>query len=262
MEEGIGKGESTTASRLCSSPEAVQLLQKVIAEIMGTYFIIFAGCGSVVVNKLYDGSITFPGICVVWGLIVMVMVYSVGHISGAHFNPAVTITFALFRHFPLKQVPIYIVAQMLGSILASGTLYCLFDVTREAYFGTVPVGPHCRSLIIEIIISYLLMFVISGVATDNRAVGELAGFAVGMTIVLNVFVAGPISGASMNPARSIGPALVMHVYEGLWIYVVGPIAGTILGGFAYNLIRFTDKPLSELTKSSSFMKSLSRSNAR
>ncbi|XVF43636.1 hypothetical protein PTKIN_Ptkin02bG0056200 [Pterospermum kingtungense] len=262
MEEGIGKGDSTSASRLCSSPEAVQLLQKVIAEILRTYFIIFAGCGSVVVNKLYDGSVTFPGVCVVWGLIVMVMVYSVGHISGAHFNPAVTIVFAIFRHFPLKQVPIYIVAQVLGSILASETLYLVFDVNREAYFGTVPVGPHRRSLILEIIVSYLLMFVISGVATDNRAIGELAGIAVGMTIMLNVFVAGPISGASMNPARSIGPAIVMRVYDGLWIYVVGPIVGTVLGGFSYNLIRFTDKPLSELTKSTSFMKSLSRRNGR
>ncbi|OMO60598.1 Major intrinsic protein [Corchorus capsularis] len=265
MEKGKAKGESSsspsTAHNLCYSPEAVQLLQKVIAEIIGTYFVIFAGCGSVVVNKMYGETITFPGICVVWGLIVMVMIYSVGHISGAHFNPAVTITFAIFRHFPLKHVPIYMVAQFLGSILASGTLCLIFDVKPEAYYGTVPVGSHSRSLVIEIIISFLLMFVVSGVATDSRAVGELAGIAVGMTIVINVFVAGPISGASMNPARSIGPALVMRIYKGVWVYVVGPILGTILGGFAYNLIRFTDKPLSELTKSASLVKSLSKTRS-
>ncbi|KAI3433165.1 uncharacterized protein J3R85_007046 [Psidium guajava] len=211
----------------------------------------FAGCGSVAVNKIY-GSVSFPGICVVWGLIVMVMVYSVGHISGAHFNPAVTVTFAIFRHFPYKQVPMYIVAQLLGSILASGTLCLLLDVDSKSFFGTVPTGSNIRSLAIEIIISFLLMFVISGVATDNRSIGELAGIAVGMTIMLNVFVAGPVSGASMNPARSIGPAVAMHIYKGLGCTLLGPFVGTILGGFAYNLIRATDKPLGELTKSVSF----------
>ncbi|GAY54704.1 hypothetical protein CUMW_158790 [Citrus unshiu] len=233
-----------------------------IAEVIGTYFLIFTGCGSVAVNKIY-GSVTFPGICVVWGLIVMVMIYSVGHISGAHFNPAVTITFAIFRHFPRKQasfsyVPIYIVAQLLGSVLASGSLYLIFDVKDEAFFGTIPVGTNVQSFVLEIIISFLLMFVISGVATDNRSIGELAGIAIGMTILLNVLVAGPVSGASMNPARSLGPAIVMHQYKGLWVYIAGPIIGTILGGLAYNMIRFTDKPLREITKSGSFLKSFSR----
>ncbi|BFG17194.1 hypothetical protein CerSpe_034680 [Prunus speciosa] len=256
MEEGGSSGTDSTNSGICSSSEIVQLTQKVIAEVIGTYFVIFIGCGSVAVNKIY-GSVTFPGIAITWGLIVMVMVYAVGHISGAHFNPAVTVTFAIFRHFPIKEVPLYVVAQVLGSILASGTLCLLLDVPQTAYFGTLPVGSDIRSLIIEIIASFLLMFVISGVATDNRAIGELAGIAVGMTIVIDVFVAGPVSGASMNPARSLGPAIVMHTYKGLWIYFVGPIVGTVLGGFAYNLIRFTDKPLRELTRSASFIKSLS-----
>ncbi|KAL9453387.1 hypothetical protein AB3S75_009066 [Citrus x aurantiifolia] len=257
---------TTPASTKCSkisdarnsSPSPVlQLLQKAIAEVIGTYFLIFTGCGSVAVNKIY-GSVTFPGICVVWGLIVMVMIYSVGHISGAHFNPAVTITFAIFRHFPRKQVPIYIVAQLLGSVLASGSLYLIFDVKDKAFFGTIPVGTNVQSFVLEIIISFLLMFVISGVATDNRSIGELAGIAIGMTILLNVLVAGPVSGASMNPARSLGPAIVMHQYKGLWVYIAGPIIGTILGGLAYNMIRFTDKPLREITKSGSFLKSFSR----
>ncbi|KAG6715262.1 hypothetical protein I3842_05G242200 [Carya illinoinensis] len=120
----------------------------------------------------------------------MVMVYSVGHISGAHFNPAVTITFAIFRQFPVKQVPLYIFAQMLGSALGSATLCALFPIDKKSFFGTVPVGSNLQSLLLEIIISFLLMFVISGVSTDNRAIGELAGIAVGMTITLNVFVAG------------------------------------------------------------------------
>jgi len=257
--EGGDDSSSNTNENLgvCNSSEMVQLIQKVIAEVIGTYFLIFAGCGSVVVNKIY-GSVSFPGICVVWGLIVMVIIYSVGHISGAHFNPAVTITFAIFRRFPIKQVPLYILAQMIGSVLASATLCAIFPVDKKSFFGTTPVGSNFQSLIIEIIISFLLMFVICGIATDNRAIGELAGLAVGMTITLNVFVAGPVSGASMNPARSIGPAILTHMYEGLWVYVLGPLVGTIFGGFAYNMIRFTDKPLRELTKSGSFLKSMSK----
>jgi len=250
-------GGSSATDRICSSSEMVQLIQKVIAEAIGTYMLIFAGCGSVVVNKIY-GSVTFPGICVVWGLIVMVMIYSLGHISGAHFNPAVTITHSIFRRFPLKQVPLYILAQFLGSILASATLCGIFTVHKEDFFGTVPTGSNLQSLVIEIIISFLLMFVICGVATDNRAIGELAGIAVGMTILLNVLVAGPVSGASMNPARSLGPALVVHVYKGLWVYIIGPPIGTVFGALAYHIIRFTDKPLREITKSSSFLKSMSR----
>ncbi|KAF3444346.1 hypothetical protein FNV43_RR14037 [Rhamnella rubrinervis] len=259
VEEGAYKSTPNKANDnigFCSSAPVVTIAQKFIAEVIGTYFVVFAGCGSVAVNKIY-GEVTFPGVCVTWGLIVMVMNYSVGHISGAHFNPAVTITFAIFRRFPSLEVPVYIAAQLMGSILASGTLALLFEITPKAYFGTVPVGSNAQSLVLEIIISFLLMFVISGVSTDNRAIGEMAGIAVGMTILLNVFVAGRISGASMNPARSIGPAIVKHVYKGLWVYIVGPIIGTIAGGFAYNLIRFTDKPLGQLTRTGSFFKSAS-----
>ncbi|XP_042498328.1 probable aquaporin NIP-type [Macadamia integrifolia] len=261
MEAGTQTTTTTrkdSESRVCASSAVVVLTQKFIAEVIGTYFVIFAGCGSVVANKMYGGSVTFPGICVTWGLIVMVMVYSVGHISGAHFNPAVTLTFAIFRHFPWGQVPLYMLAQVLGSIFASGTLSLVFDVKPKHFFGTTPTGTDLQSLAIEIVISFLLMFVISGVAMDNRAIGELAGIAVGMTIMLNVFVAGPVSGASMNPARSLGPAIVMHTYKGLWVYILGPPIGTILGALAYNLIRFTDKPLRELTKSGSFLKSISK----
>ncbi|CAJ1970830.1 unnamed protein product [Sphenostylis stenocarpa] len=244
-------GVSPSPSRIfelhhCCSNRVATLTQKVIAELIGTYFVVFAGCGSVAANKIY-GSITFPGICVTWGLIVMVMIYTVTHISGAHFNPAVTITLAIFRRFPYKQVPLYIFAQLLGSILASGTLALMLDATPKTFFGTVPVGSNGQSLGAEIIITFLLMFVISAVTTDDRAVGDFAGAVVGMTIMLNVFVAGPVSGASMNPARSIGPALIIHVYKGLWIYIVGPIIGAIAGALAYNFLRSTDKPPSEET---------------
>ncbi|XP_027348308.1 probable aquaporin NIP-type [Abrus precatorius] len=253
IEEGGVKAQRD--SGFCGSPEVVQVIQKVIAEVIGTYFLVFAGCCSVVLNKIEgsEGTITFPGICAVWGLTVMILVYSLGHISGAHFNPAVTVSFAIYRHFPLKQVPLYLIAQVLGSILASGTLYLLFDLNEKSYFGTVPTGSQIQSLVFELLTSFLLMFVVSAVSTDNRAIGELAGIAVGMTVLIDVFIAGPVSGASMNPARSLGPALVMHIYDGFWIYIVGPFVGAILGASVYNLIRFTDKPLRELSSRPSFL---------
>ncbi|XP_061355612.1 probable aquaporin NIP-type [Gastrolobium bilobum] len=262
MEEGGLKPQMDSDSGFCGSAEVTQVIQKVIAELIGTYFLVFAGCCSVVLNKIEEskGTITFPGICIVWGLSVMILVYALGHISGAHFNPAVTVSFAIYRHFPLKQVPMYLIAQALGSILGSGTLRLLFDLDENSYFGTVPSGSHVQSLVFEILTSFLLMFVVSAVSTDNRAIGELAGIAVGMTVLIDVFIAGPVSGASMNPARSLGPALVMHVYDGFWIYIVGPFLGAILGASAYNLIRFTDKPLREISKSSSFLKSVSRAS--
>lgn len=263
VEEGNGvpaASSSNSNSMLescCSSPSVVTLTQKVVAEVIGTYFIIFAGCGSVVVNKLYGEAVTFPGISVTWGLIVMVMIYAVGHISGAHFNPAVTLTFAIFGRFPFKQVPFYMMAQLLGSLLASSTLALMFDVTPKAFFGTVPVGSDVQSFAIEIVISFLLMFVVCGVGTDSRATGDFAGVVVGMTIMLNVLVAGPISGASMNPARTLGPAIVKNNYKGIWVYFIGPPIGTIAGASVYNLLRFTDKPLREITRSSSFLRGVS-----
>lgn len=239
----------------------VPFIQKIIAETLGTYFLIFAGCGAVAVNGDKKNVVTLPGISIVWGLVVMVMVYSVGHISGAHFNPAVTLAFASCRRFPWKQVPAYIAAQMVGSTLAAGTLRLLFSGPHDQFTGTFPHGSDLQSLVVEFIITFYLMFVISGVATDNRAIGELAGLAVGATILLNVMFAGPISGASMNPARSLGPAIVSSKYDGIWIYIVGPTAGAIAGAWVYNIVRFTNKPLREITKSASFLKSSARNNS-
>ncbi|URE12070.1 hypothetical protein MUK42_23817 [Musa troglodytarum] len=246
-DEGVNPdhGYTSSADKGCGLSLSVPFLQKILAEIFGTYFLIFAGCASVTIN-LSKGMITFPGICVVWGLAVMVMVYSVGHISGAHLNPAVSVAFATCGRFPWKQ--------LLGATLASGTLRLMFGGKHEHFPGTIPAGSDVQSLVLEFIISFYLMFVISGVATDNRAIGELAGLAVGATILLNVLIAGPISGASMNPARTLGPAIVANRWEGIWVYIVGPICGTVVGAWAYNLIRFTNKPLREITKSGSFLK--------
>ncbi|KAK9091690.1 hypothetical protein Sjap_024867 [Stephania japonica] len=268
-EDDLQRRENASSSNVSSDDEGadfwsskavVKTTQKLLAEAIGTFFVIFTGCGAVTVNKIYSLT-TFPGIAITWGLIVMIMVYTVGHISGAHFNPAVTVTMALFRRFPLKEVPMYMAAQLVGALLASGTLCLLFDIKHDDYFGTLPVGPHLRSFIMEIVATFLLMFVVSAVATDSRAIGELSGIAVGSTILLDVLVAGPVSGASMNPTRSLAPAIMLHRYEGIWVYILGPFIGAISGGFAYNLLRPTNKPLRELIGSeSSIMKNFSKNN--
>ncbi|KGN49336.1 aquaporin NIP1-1 [Cucumis sativus] len=247
-----------TSREVAAEWVSVSFIQKLIAEVVGTYFLIFAGGASVVVNLSKDKVISFPGIAIVWGLVVMVMVYSVGHISGAHFNPAVTIAFATTKRFPWKQVPAYVISQVLGSTLAAGTLRLIFNGHQDHFSGTLPSDSYLQTFVIEFIITFYLMFVVSGVATDNRAIGELAGLAVGATVLLNVMFAGPITGASMNPARSLGPAIVSRQFKGLWIYIVAPIFGAITGALVYNTIRFTDKPLREITKSASFLKGQSR----
>nr|AFK33334.1 unknown [Lotus japonicus] len=234
----------------------VSFLQKVIAELVGTYFFIFAGCASIVVNKNNDNVVTLPGIALVWGLAVMVLVYSLGHISGAHFNPAATIAFASTKRFPWKQVPAYVSAQVLGSTLASGTLRLIFSGKHNQFAGALPTGSNLQAFVIEFIITFFLIFILFGVATDDRAIGEVAGIVVGSTVPLNVLFAGPITGASMNPARSIGSAFVHNEYRGIWIYLLSPTLGAVAGAWVYNIVRYTDKPLREITKNVSFLRGI------
>ncbi|KAL6574130.1 Aquaporin NIP1-1 [Orobanche hederae] len=233
-------------------------LQKVIAEAIGTYFLVFIGCAAGVVDADKEKVVTHPGAAIVWGLVLMAMIYSVGHVSGAHFNPSVTIAFATCKRFSWKQVPAYIAAQVLGATLASGSLRLLFNGSQDQFAGTLPSGTNLQSLVLEFIITFLLMFVISAVATDSRAVKEFAGLAIGSTLLVNVMFAGPISGASMNPARSLGPAIASSNYKGIWIYILGPTAGAIAGAWVYNILRSTDKPQPEIPRSGSFLRSSSR----
>ncbi|PON46954.1 Major intrinsic protein [Parasponia andersonii] len=242
-----------------NTPIPVPLMHKLIAELFGTYFFVFAGCTSILVFKDRDQVITFPGIAVVWGLTLMVMIYAVGHISGAHLNPAVTIAFAAVKRLPWKEVPGYVVVQIIGATLANGTLRLLFLEGKHDHFvGTVPSGSDLQALVVELIISFYLMFVVCGVATDNRAIGELAGLAIGSTVLLNVLFGGQISGSSMNPARSLGSAVVWNKYTGIWIYLIAPVVGASAGAWAYNLIRLDNKPVREITKTGSFLKGFGR----
>ncbi|XP_039016206.1 aquaporin NIP1-2-like [Hibiscus syriacus] len=224
----------TKESHNCFS---VPFMQKLLAEVLGTYFLIFAGCAAVVVNTNNDNEISHPGIALVWGLAVIVLFYSLAHVSGAHFNPAITIAFATCKRFPHEKVPVYILAQVVGSTLAAGTLRLLFSGPHDVFAGTSPQGSDLQAFVIEFIITFYLMFIISGATTDNRAIGELAGLAVGSTVLLNVLIAGPITGASMNPARSLGPAIVSNHYKGIWIYLTSPIIGAVSGAWVYNLVR-------------------------
>ncbi|XP_031264743.1 aquaporin NIP1-2-like [Pistacia vera] len=233
-------------------------MQKIIAEMVGTWLLIFAGCASMIVNINNDKVVTLPGIAFVWGFTVMVLIYSVGHISGAHFNPAVTIAFAASKNYPWKQVPAYIFSQVVGSTLAAGALRLVFNGKEDHFAGTLPAGSYMQSFVIEFISTFYLMFVISAVATDTRAIGELAGLAIGSTILVDVLFAGPITGASMNPARSLGPAIVSKEFKDLWIYLVAPVLGAVSGAWVYNMVRFTDKPSKEISKTASFLRSPGR----
>jgi aquaporin NIP len=206
-----------------------------VAEAIGTFALVFAGCGAVMVDAKTH-ALGHVGVALTFGLVIMVMIYAVGHVSGAHFNGAVTFAFALTRHFPWPRAVGYWAAQLLGAIAAAALLrVSLGDVAHVG--ATLPSGSQGQSFLWELVLSAFLMFVILAVATDTRAVGEAAAIAIGGTIGLDAMFGGPISGASMNPIRSIGPALVSGDLHALWLYIVAPIVGTSLGGLAYQFVR-------------------------
>ncbi len=211
------------------------LLRRSGAEFIGTFALVTAGCGAIMVNA-QTGALTHVGIALTFGLIITVMIAATGHISGAHFNPAVTIAFAVTRHFPWREVIYYIVAQLSGAILGALTLRLLIgDIA--ALGTTLPSSSLMQSFGLEILLSSVLMFVIISVATDTKALGAPAALAIGFTVALEALWGGPISGASMNSARSLGPALIAGVLDNQWIYLVAPVVGTVLGGVAYQVIR-------------------------
>lgn len=233
-------------------PEAVQqsrLLLKVqgerretlaayIAEGLGTFGLVFAGCGAIMIDTLSHGQVTHVGVGLVFGLIITVMIYTFGHISGAHFNPAVTLAFVLVRHFPVRRLIGYWIAQLLGALVAAGCLRLLLG--DEAHLGsTLPAGSGgaWQSFGMETLLTFFLMVVIMAMATDTRAVGQAAALAIGATVGLEALFAGPISGASMNPARSLGPALMSWTWTAQWVYIVGPMIGAVAGAYVYQWLR-------------------------
>ncbi len=211
-------------------------MRKCIAETVSTFALVFAGTGAIVVNDISGGSITHVGISLTFGLIVMVMIYSVGDISGAHMNPAVTVGFLFAGRIDKKEAPPLIVSQCAGAILASGLLKLLFP-SHQTLGATIPSGPVWQSFTLELILTFILMFVILNVSTGAKEKGIMAGVAVGGTVGLEALFAGPISGASMNPARSLGPALVSGELKHLWIYLTATFIGALLAYLVFKAIR-------------------------
>lgn len=202
-------------------------MKNYVAEGIGTFALVFAGCGAIVVNDMHHGVITHVGIALTFGLIVMAMIYSVGDVSGAHLNPAVSIGFWFAKRFETKELVPYIVAQFAGAIVASGLLRALF-LYHGTLGATFPSGYWWQAFVFEIILTFLLMYVILNVSTGAKEKGIMAGAAIGGTVALCAMFAGPICGASMNPARSLGPALVSgHLWD-LWIYLLAPVIGASL----------------------------------
>jgi aquaporin NIP len=200
------------------------MIKKYIAELIGTFALVFCGTGAIVINQETNGAVSHVGVAITFGLVVMAMIYALGNISGAHLNPAVTIAFALARRFQLKQVLPYIISQLAGAFLASGILRFLFPA-NEMLGTTLPLGSAMQSFILEFILTFFLMLVIINVATGSKEQGMFAGLAIGSTVLLEAMFAGPICGASMNPARSIAPAIVSGHLEHLWVYIVATISG-------------------------------------
>jgi MIP family channel proteins len=214
------------------------LARALVAEVIGTFALVFAGAGAIMVDAK-TGALGHVGVSLVFGLVIMAMIYAVGHVSGAHFNPAVTFAFSLSRHFPWPRAAGYWAAQATGAVLAAALLRA--SLGNIASLGaTLPSGSQAQSFLWEIVLTFFLMFVIMAVATDTRAVGEAAAIAVGGTVGLDALFGGPISGASMNPARSFGPAVVSGNLHALWIYLVAPPIGAALGALAYGFVRGDD----------------------
>jgi MIP family channel proteins len=210
-------------------------LRVLVAEAIGTFALVFAGAGAIMVDST-TGALGHVGVAITFGLVIMVMVYALGHVSGAHLNPAVTFAFALTRHFPWPRAVAYWTAQVAGAIAAAFLLRAsLGDIANVG--ATLPSGSEAQSFLWEVVLTFFLMLVIMAVATDTRAVGEAAAIAIGGTVGLDAMFGGPISGASMNPARSIGPALASGDLHALWLYIVAPLVGASLGALAYQFMR-------------------------
>ena len=211
------------------------MFKRNLAEMIGTFALVFCGTGAIIINEVSNGAVTHIGIAITFGLIILSMIYALGDISGAHFNPAVTIGFMIAKRINLSAAVPYVFSQLTGAILASATLYYLFP--QSATLGaTIPAGTDLQSFVLEIILTFFLMFVILNVSTDAKEKGITAGIAIASVVGLEAMFAGPISGASMNPARSLAPSLIGGNFNSLWVYLTAPFIGAAIAVVAYNTI--------------------------
>jgi len=211
-------------------------MKKYLAEFLGTYALVFAGTGAIVIDQQFHGVITHLGIAITFGLIVMSMIYTFGDISGAHLNPAVSIAFTIAGRFPAGQLAPYIASQLAGALLASLTLKLMFP-TNELLGATMPSGTEMQSFVMEVILTFFLMLVIINVASGSKEQGMFAGLAIGSVVALEAMFAGPVCGASMNPARSISPAVISGHMEHLWLYMAAPISGAALAIIVFKILK-------------------------
>jgi aquaporin NIP len=215
------------------------LARRCLAEALATFALVFAGCGAIVVDSERGGSLGAIGIAAAFGLVIMAMIYATGHLSGAHVNPAVTLAFSALRHFPGREALAYVPAQLAGGIGGALVLRAVWDGEPAELGATHPADGigSAAALTYELALTAILMFVIMAVATDTRAVGAAAAIAIGGTVALDSLFGGGVTGASMNPARSLGPALAAWSWTDIWIYVVGPLTGAVGGALLYQLVR-------------------------
>ena len=197
----------------------------------------FAGCGAIVLDSERGGSLGSTGIAAAFGLVIMAMIYATGHLSGAHINPAVSVAFSATRHFPLREAAVYVPSQLTGAVAGALLLRLVWDGTPAHLGATVPSVGSGSALVYEAVMTGFLMFVIMAVATDARAIGAAAAIAIGGTVALDSLFGGGVTGASMNPARSFGPALVAGEWHDFWVYIVGPLLGAVAAAFAYQVVR-------------------------
>ena len=216
---------------------SLDLWRRAGAEGLAAFALVFAGCGAIVADSVYDGALGAVGVSLVFGLIIMVMVYATGHLSGAHINPAVTLAFTLTRHFPARDAAAYVGAQAAGAIVGALLLLAVWPDQPASLGATLPSVGIASALVYEVGLTAILMFVIMAVATDTRAVGAGAAIAIGGTVGLDALFGGPVTGASLNPARSLGPALAAGELADLWIYFAGPLVGAPIGALAYQMVR-------------------------
>lgn len=213
------------------------LLRRATAEALGTFALVFAGCGAIVTNAERAGALGSVGVSLVFGLVILAAIAAFGHLSGAHFNPAVTGSFFLTRHLPGRDAIAYVVAQLAGATVGALLLWLVWPGKPADLGATVPTIAVGRAVIVEMVMTAMLMAVILSVATDTRAAGAPAAIAIGATIALDALFGGPLTGASMNPARSFAPALVSGQWRDFWVYLAGPLLGAPLGAFAYQFVR-------------------------
>lgn len=215
-------------------------MKKYLSEFIGTFILIFAGTGSVVVNQHTGGALGLPGISAVWGLIIIAMIYAFGDISGTHLNAAVTIAFAVDKRFEWKEVPAYLISQLLGALAASGLLHFLFPDNKTLGI-TQPSGSEMQSFILEVVMTFILMIVILRVSVGAKEKGITAGIAIGGTVWFLVLFGGPISGTSINPTRSLAPAIVSGNLQAIWIYLTAPFIGALSAVFVHRIIHSGEK---------------------